>query len=100
MLVDLRGRYEVSSNRESGYGRCDVMLAPLDGPEGKDPAIILEFKVVDSFDGEKTLADAVASAHAQIEARTYAASFVERGIAAERIRTYGIAFQGKDVLVG
>ena len=100
LLVDLRGRYEVASNRESGYGRCDVMLTPLDGPDGRDPAVILEFKVVNERRGEKTLEDAVASACAQIESRDYAASLIERGISPDRIRIWGIAFQGKDVMVG
>lgn len=100
LLVELRGRYEVRSNLESGLGRCDVMIVPLDGPDGTDPAFVLEFKVVDAYDGERTLADAVASAHAQMESRAYAASLVERGIAPGRIHAYGIAFQGKEVLVG
>jgi hypothetical protein len=100
LLVDLRERYEVRSQPESGFGRCDVLLTPLDGPDGTDPAYVLEFKVVDTWNDEYSLADAVASAHAQIEERAYASTLVERGIALARIHAYGIAFQGKQVLVG
>lgn len=100
LVVDLRGRYEVRSQPESGYGRSDVILFPLDGPEGKDPAFILEFKVVDKIEGERTLEDAVASARGQITDKRYAAALVSRGIAERRIHEYGIAFQGKRVLVG
>ncbi|MBR3328779.1 MAG: AAA family ATPase [Atopobiaceae bacterium] len=99
LLVRLRGRYSVESNRESGYGRCDVTLLPLDGPGGTDPAIVIEFKVFDPR-REKTLADTVARARKQIEDKRYVEGLVERGIAPGRIRTYGIAFRGKDVLVG
>ena len=98
LLVDLRGRYEVSSNRESGRGRVDVLLVPL--AEGADPAVVLEFKVFDARQGEDTLEDTVAHALAQIEERHYVAGLVERGIRHERIYCYGIAFRGKEVLVG
>ncbi|MDO4538612.1 MAG: AAA family ATPase [Coriobacteriales bacterium] len=100
LLVELRGRYAVESNRESGFGRSDVMLVPLDGTNGHDPAIILEFKVADKSGGEKTLADTVASALAQVDERRYAQSLASRGIAPERIHAYGVAFCGKEVLVG
>ena len=99
LLVDLRGRYEVRSNPESGLGRCDVVLTPLDGPAGSDPAIVIEFKVFDARRGEETLADTAAAALAQIADRRYAASLSERGIPPERIRCHGIAFEGKRVLV-
>lgn len=99
LLVRLRGRYSVESNRESGYGRYDVALVPTDGAEGTDPAVIIEFKVFDRR-REQTLEDTVARAHAQIEKRAYVAGLVARGIAEDRIRTYGIAFRGKEVLVG
>lgn len=59
LLVDLRGRYLVTSNRESGFGKYDVMLEPLN-PE--DDAIIMEFKVHDPEEGERTLEDMVQSA--------------------------------------
>ena len=99
MLVKLRSRWSVESNRESGYGRYDVALVPTVGAQGADPAIVIEFKVFDPR-REETLADTVARARAQIEERAYAAGLAARGIAPERIRTYGIAFRGKEVLVG
>lgn len=96
MLVELRGRYSVESNRESGYGRFDVALVPHNAA---DPAFILEFKVMDSR-RESSLEDTVRRAHEQIDARSYRSALVERGIPRERIHAYGIAFKGKNVLVG
>ena len=99
MLASLRGRWSVESNRESGFGRYDVALVPTDGAAGTDPGVVMEFKVFDDWD-EETLADTVARAHAQIDEKGYVAGLMERGIAPERIHTYGIAFRGKEVLVG
>ena len=99
LLAKLRGRWSVESNRESGYGRYDVALVPTDGAEGADPAMVMEFKVFDP-DLEGTLADTVARARKQIDDKRYVAGLVARGIAPERIRTYGVAFRGKEVLVG
>jgi hypothetical protein len=99
LLARLRGRWSVESNRESGRGRYDVALVPTDGRDGTDPAVVMEFKVFDPR-REETLADAVARAREQIEDRRYVAGLAERGIALGRVRTYGIAFRGKEVLVG
>ena len=99
LLASLRGRWSVESNRESGRGRYDVALVPTDGATGSDPAVVMEFKVFDRR-REQTLEDTVERARAQIEEKAYVAGLVARGIAAERIRTYGIAFRGKEVLVG
>jgi hypothetical protein len=96
LIVDLRDRYVITSNRESGFGRYDVMLEPL---RKEDDGIILEFKVQDE-DEEETLKDTVASALAQIEEKQYAQTLMDKGIAPERIRKYGFAFQGKTVLIG
>ena len=96
LMIELKGRYVMTSNRESGFGRYDVMLEPLNQ---KDNAIIIEFKVRDKED-EKTLADTVKAAIAQIEEQKYEMTFVARGIAPERIRKYGFAFEGKNVLIG
>ena len=96
LIVDLVDRYRITSNRESGFGRYDVMLEPLrDG----DLAFVLEFKVHDSEE-EETLADTVAAALRQIEEKAYDTELTARGISGERIRHYGFAFAGKTVLIG
>ncbi|MBQ3546095.1 MAG: AAA family ATPase [Lachnospiraceae bacterium] len=97
LLVELQEEYIITSNRESGFGRYDVMIEPRD-TEHKD-AIILEFKVHDDED-EESLKETVAAALKQIEDKQYMAQLEERGISKERIRKYGIAFQGKKVLIG
>ena len=96
LMVDLNDRYVLTSNRESGFGRYDVMLEPRNPG---DDAIILEFKVQDRED-EKDLQDTVKAALRQIDAQKYEASLIEKGIPKEKIRTYGFAFQGKQVLIG
>ncbi len=96
LLVDLQNKYIITSNRESGFGRYDVMLEPRD-PD-TDDALILEFKVFDK-DEEKTLKDTAAKALRQIEEMGYAAGLAARGIPKERIRCYGFAFKGKKVLI-
>lgn len=97
LLVELRDIYEIKSNRESGYGRYDVMLVPKSG-DGRCNAIIMEFKVFDSYD-ESTLEDTAQSALRQIEEKNYDAELIARGIEKDRIRHYGFAFEGKRVLI-
>ena len=97
LLVELRDIYEIKSNRESGYGRYDVLLVPK-SDDRKYNAIILEFKVFDSYD-ESTLEDTAQSALRQIEEKNYDAELIARGIEKDRIRHYGFAFEGKKVLI-
>lgn len=96
LLVELRERYEVSSNRESGLGRYDVMLIPK---KDEKTAFVLEFKVHNPGK-ENTLEDTVQSALRQIEDKKYDELLQERGVKPEDIRHYGFAFEGKEVLIG
>ena len=89
------GRYQISSNRESGYGRYDVMLESTDKD---DLAFILEFKVRE--EGEESLEETVIAAKKQIQEKEYAKELEKRGIEPERIRYYGFAFQGEKVRIG
>lgn len=96
LLVDLAGRYAVTSNRESGFGRYDVMLTPK---QPGDPGIILEFKVYNPRK-ETSLEETVQAARSQIEEKKYEQTLLALGIKKERIRKYGFAFRGKEVLIG
>ena len=97
LLVDLKGRYLMTSNRESGFGRYDIMLEPVKTEQ--DDAIIIEFKVFNSRK-ETSLEETLASALDQIEKKQYETALIARGIPKEKIRKYGFAFEGKNVLIG
>jgi hypothetical protein len=89
LLVGLGPAYEVRSNRESGYGRYDVMVLPRDAGR---PGVVLELKTVDTDAGE-TPSEALASALTQIRARDYATELRERG--ASPILELAAVFDGK-----
>lgn len=93
LLIGLENRYEVKSNRESGYGRYDVMLIPKNPQE---LGVVLEFKKIGRFE-KIDLESAVISALEQIQQRQYDLELKERGIS--RILHVGMAFQGKEVLI-
>ncbi len=96
LMVDLADRYVITSNRESGFGRYDIMLEPK--KENLD-AILIEFKVFHPR-RDNSLEDTVQAALAQIEEKKYAETLIAKGISEERIRKYGFAFEGKEVLIG
>lgn len=96
LLVDLAGRYVVTSNRESGFGRYDVMLEPL---KKGDDGILLEFKVFDPKK-EADLEETVQAALRQMEEKKYGQVLEAHGLKGEHIRMYGLAFEGKNVLIG
>ena len=96
LIVDLAGKYRITSNRESGFGRYDVVMEPL--KENLD-AIVMEFKVQNTAK-EKSLEQTVKNALYQIEEKQYDTELLARGIPKERIRHYGFAFCGKKVLIG
>lgn len=97
LMAERADDYEIRSNRESGFGRYDIMMLPRGGRNV--PAIIIEFKVC-SRAKKETLEDAVRAALQQIEEKNYDAELLALGIPKERIRHYGFAFSGKKVLIG
>lgn len=96
LLVDTQDRYDLKSNRESGFGRYDVVLEPKD--RTRDVAVILEFKVL-SPGKEKGLEETAQAALQQIKDRRYREELQQHGMKAECIREYGFAFEGKKVLI-
>ena len=99
IMVGERENYIIKSNRESGFGRYDIMMVPKDIKNKKLPAIVIEFKVYDSED-EKQLKDTVRAAHRQIEEKRYDDEIIQLGIEKDRIKHYGFTFEGKKVLIG
>ena len=96
LIVELEGKYRISSNRESGFGRYDVMMEPMDKNEN---AYILEFKVFNPRK-EKKLEDTVLNALDQIQEKDYDRELLARGIDSGKIYHYGFAFHGKNALIG
>ena len=108
LMVDQIDNYIITSNRESGFGRYDIMLEPINKnsakyqgsiPTGRIlPGIIIEFKVINPRK-ENSLEETVAAALKQIEEKNYDAELVKRGVKEENIHHYGFAFRGKEVLI-
>ena len=98
LMVEQVDNYILNSNRESGYGRYDIMLEPIDKTNEKYPGIVIEFKVINPRK-ENTLEETVAAALKQIEEKNYDAELVKRGVEEENIHHYGFAFRGKEVLI-
>ncbi len=104
LMVELKGSYEIVSNRESGFGRYDIMLIPREQglvplEKGHLDPMVIEFKVRKPKK-EASLEETVAAALRQIEDKKYDAALEERGFEKARIRHYGFAFEGKQVLIG
>jgi hypothetical protein len=99
LMVDQTENYIITSNRESGYGRYDIMLEPIDKSNENLPCIVIEFKVINPKK-EKTLEETVEAALKQIEDKGYDAELIKKGIKRENIHHYGFAFRGKKVLIG
>ena len=96
LLVELRDRYEIKSNRESGLGRYDVMLRPKDK---KDNAVIIEFKSKRRSEKGKTLDELCDMALKQIEDKKYETELLSAGYDKEKIKKFAFAFEGKELLI-
>ena len=96
LIADAKLDYIITSNRESGLGRYDVVMEPRNKT---DLAYVFEFKVIDPG-SEKSLEETVRNALDQIHKKKYDELLIEKGMPKERIRHYGFAFNGKQVLIG
>lgn len=91
LLLWLSPDFEVKSNRESGYGRYDIMIIPRDVSK---LGFVVEFKKVRK---KETVETALESALNQINERKYETELIQRGI--KNIKKLAIAFHGKEVTV-
>ncbi len=95
LMAEFADQYVITSNRESGFGRYDIMLEPRNA---EYDAMLIEFKV--QSEEEKELSDTVQAALQQIDQKDYQVNLIAKGFLEERIRKYGFAFSGKKVLIG
>jgi hypothetical protein len=93
MLVMLNNKYKIKSNRESGYGRYDIMMIPKNK---EDLGIVIEFKKADVKDVQN-LDCLVNRALEQIEYRNYIQELIDGDI--QKIMKLGIAFKGKEIMM-
>ena len=98
LIVDQTENYIINSNRESGFGRYDIMLEPIEKTNDKYPGIVIEFKVINPRK-ENSLEETVEAALKQIDEKNYDAELIKRGVKEENIQHYGFAFRGKEVLI-
>ena len=98
LMVDQSENYIITSNRESGFGRYDIMLEPKDKQSEKYPGIVIEFKVINPR-RENSLEETVEAALKQIQDKNYDAELINRGVDKENIHHYGFAFRNKEVLI-
>ena len=98
LMVDQSENYIITSNRESGFGRYDIMLEPKDKQSQKYPGIVIEFKVINPRK-ENSLEETIEAALKQIEEKNYDAELINRGVKEENIHHYGFAFKSKEVLI-
>ena len=85
------GGYQISSNKEQGNGRPDIVLSPF---TPKQPAVIIEIKRAKNFAQMERMCQ---EALEQIEEQNYAAELVEEGY--RTILKYGICFCRKNCMV-
>ena len=98
LLVGLLGKYDLTSNSESGLGRYDLVLEPVDR-KAHPYAYILEFKVFSQEEGDKTIADTAKRAKRQIEEKKYDTKLLSRGFGKGEILKFGVGFRGKEALI-
>ena len=98
LMVDQADNYIITSNRESGFGRYDIMLEPIDKNNESFPGVVIEFKVFNAKK-EDTLEETAENALRQIKEKNYDSELIKRGVRKEKVRYYGFAFKGKEVLI-
>jgi hypothetical protein len=99
LLIWISNTHEIKSNRESGYGRYDIMIIPrLPAEEtySGQTGYVIEFKTVDEEENE-TVDTAVKAALAQIEEKKYETELIDKGI--KNIKKLAVVFKGKEVTV-